>query len=302
MAVETIPCFLQDETYSAEALRHAFGTLLARGSAIGSIVGGLVGSTDMQVTAGSGMKVLVATGEAWIPGTSVSTQGGYLGRVTSSTALAISASSESNPRIDTIIAQIKDEAVAGGENSFTVSVVAGTATSGAKLEGGGKPGAGVGSVPASSLVLAYVLVPSKAVSIVSGDIENVAKLVIGSLSPPAGSVGNSQLASEAVTDAKVVKGRMLLESESKYEAEIEAEVQNPSKILKIKPSATRPSILFVHSITAGPVITEVEGVVTGWAGGEKKGTAVAWIEPGKEALITCEPAAKNTCVYTVIIL
>ena len=298
MTTELYPAFLQDEEYSAESLRHVIGTLLARGSAIGSIVGGLVGSTDMQVTAGSGMQVLVATGEAWIPGTSVSTQGGYLGRVTSSTALAISAASESNPRIETIIAQIQDKAVAGGTDSFSVSVVVGTATSGATLANK----LGAGSVPASSLVLAYVLVPSKAVLIVSGDIENVAKLVIGSLSPPVGSVGNSQLASEAVTDAKVVKGRMLLESESKYEAEIEAEVQNPSKILKIKPSATRPSILFVHSITAGPVITEVEGVVTGWAGGEKKGTAVAWIEPGKEALITCEPAAKNTCVYTVITL
>jgi hypothetical protein len=294
MAVETYPSFLQDEEYSGETLRHVFGTLLARGSAIGSIVGGLVASTDMQVTAGSGMQVLVATGEAWIPGTSVTTQGGYLGRVTSSTALAISAASESNPRIETIIAQVQDKAVAGGTDSFSVSVVVGTATSGAKLEGGGKPGAGVGSVPASSLVLAYVLVPSKAVSIVSGDIENVAALV--SIGP------KITIPNEAVTDAKVVKGRLLIESESTYAAEIEAEVQNPSKILKIKPSATRPSILFVHSITAGPVITEVEGVVTGWAGGEKKGTAVAWIEPGKEALITCEPAAKNTCVYTVITL
>lgn len=173
MSVELYPCFLQDEEYSAESLRHVIGTLLARGSAIGSIVGGLVSSTDMQVTAGSGMQVLVATGEAWIPGTSVSTQGGYLGRVTSSTALAISAASESNPRIETIIAQVQDKSVAGGTDSFSVSVVVGTATSGATLANK----LGAGSVPASSLVLAYVLVPAKAVSIVSGDIENVATRV-----------------------------------------------------------------------------------------------------------------------------
>jgi hypothetical protein len=179
MAVETYPSFLQDETYSAETLRHVFGTLLARGAAIGSIVGGLVASTDMQVTAGSGMQVLVGTGEAWIAGTSVSTQGGYLGRVTSSTALAISASSESNPRIDTIIAQVKDQAVAGGVDSFSVSVVTGTAESGATLAN--KKGAG--AVPASSLVLAYVLVPAKAVSIISADLENVATRATFGLAP-----------------------------------------------------------------------------------------------------------------------
>ena len=286
MSVEQFPSFLQDEEYSAETLRHVFGTLLARGSAIGSIVGGLVASTDMQVTAGSGMQVLVATGEAWIPGTSVSTQGGYLGRVTSSTALAISAASESNPRIETIIAQIQDKAVAGGTDSFSVSVVVGTATSGATLVNK----LGAGSVPASSLVLAYVLVPAKAVSIVSGDIENVATVVAGGLAPGAGSVGTSQLAAlavtaaklagEAVTDAKVVKGRALIQTENTYseksytKAEAEAGVE---------PSPTRQAFVYLGtggfgSLTVGGAKLPFTIVASFWVPPGKKWTYTAAIE------------------------
>lgn len=171
MAVESPPFALQGSTYPAEQTRRALGTLLQRGASIGSIVSGLVGSTDMQVTAGSGMQVLVAPGEAWVSGTSTATQSGMYCRVTSSTALAISASSESFPRIDTIIAKCIDKAYAGTEETFSVAVVAGTAESGATLAN--KKGAG--AVPASSMVLAYVLVPAKATSIEAADIENVAK-------------------------------------------------------------------------------------------------------------------------------
>jgi hypothetical protein len=173
VTVESPPFATQGGSFGAEQTRRAIGTLLARGSSVGSVVGGLVGAADMAVTAGSGMQVLVAPGEAWIPGTSVSTQSGYYGRVTSSTALAISASNGSNPRIETIIAQVKDKAYAGTEETFTVSVIPGTAEAGATL--GNKKGAG--AVPASSLVLAYVLVPTSSSSISAGNIE----LILGTV-------------------------------------------------------------------------------------------------------------------------
>lgn len=173
MAVETPSAFMQASTYPAEQTRRAITTLLQRGASIGSVVGGVVGATDMQVTAGTGLQVLVAPGEAWVPGSSVSTQSGYYCRVTSSTALAIAASSETNPRIDTVIAKNVDEAYAGSGNAFSVAVVTGTAESGATLAN--KKGAG--SVPASSMVLAYVLVPAKAVAIEAADIENVMRPV-----------------------------------------------------------------------------------------------------------------------------
>lgn len=169
----------QGSTYGAVVLRRAFGTLLQRGSSIASIVGGLVGSGDMLVTAGSGMHVEVAPGEAWVPGTSSATQSGYYCRVESSTTLAIAASSETNPRIDTVIAKVIDKAYAGTEETFSVAVVTGTAEAGATLAN--KKGAG--AVPASSLVLAYVLVPAKAVSISGGNVENVAPLAAVGLPP-----------------------------------------------------------------------------------------------------------------------
>jgi hypothetical protein len=173
IAVESPASFAQSVTYSAEQLRHVFGTLLQRGSGIGSVVGGLVSSGDMLVTAGTGMQVLVAPGEAWITGNSVSTQGAYYARVTSSNALAISAANATNPRIETIIAQVKDAAYAGTEVTFSVSVVVGTAEAGSTLANL----KGAGAVPASSLVLAYCLVPAKAVSLEAADIENVAVTV-----------------------------------------------------------------------------------------------------------------------------
>jgi hypothetical protein len=289
MAVETLPAFEQDETYSAETLRHVFGTLLARGSAIGSIVGGLVGATDMQVTAGSGMQVLVATGEAWISGTSVSTQGGYLGRVTSSTALAISASSESNPRIDTIIAQIKDKAVAGGEDSFTVSVVTGTATSGATLANK----LGAGSVPASSLVLAYVLVPAKAVSIVSGDIENVATRV----EAPNAIVGENALKAEAVTDTKVVKGRALVNTENKL---VETKPSAPECLAGFVPSTAHVAIVTVWQ-TGGAETNdiEVEGkVLTPTTGGQSHTFPVP---AGARWKFLSEPTTGSPTVLTLLL-
>lgn len=171
MAVESPPFALQGSTYGAEQTRRAICTMLQRGASIGSVSGGLVGSGDCLVTAGSGLQVLVAPGELWVPGTTSTTQSGMYCRVSSSSALAISASSESLPRIETIVAQVKDKAYAGGEENFAVAVVPGVATSGATLANK----LGAGAVPASSLVLAYVLIAAKA--IVPTEIENVAGLL-----------------------------------------------------------------------------------------------------------------------------
>jgi len=246
MAVESPPGFEQESTYGAVVLRRAFGTLLQRGASIASIAGGLVGSTDMQVTAGSGMQVLVGTGEAWVPGTSSATQSGYYCRVESSTALAIAASSESNPRIDTIIAQVTDKAYAGSTQTFSVAVITGTAESGATLAN--KKGAG--AVPASSMVLAYVLVPAKAVSVVSGDIENVATVAGPGAGTMASGIGHAY-------GARVVRS-----SPTEYE-----------------PSASRPTFVMlsaqVHAETTvlnlyvGGVLLNTKNVVaSGWGGWE----------------------------------
>lgn len=174
MTVESPPAFLQSGTYGAEQTRRAITSFLTRGSSVGSITGGLVSPNDCQLSPpGSGMSVIVSPGEVWVPGTTSTTQGGYYCRVSSSTTLSIAAADPTNPRIDTVIAQVQDAAYAGVTNSFQVAVVTGTPTAGATLANLN----GHGSVPASSLVLGYVLVPNGASSIVSGDLDGVANLV-----------------------------------------------------------------------------------------------------------------------------
>jgi hypothetical protein len=145
--------------------------MLARGSTIGSVLGGLVGPGDCAISPpGSGFSVNVAPGEVVVPGSTSALQSGYVSRVASASNLSIVASHTSLPRIDTVVAQVQDAAYAGAVNSFAVAVVTGTASAGATLANL----TGAGAVPASSLVLGYVLAPAAATNIVGGDILNVA--------------------------------------------------------------------------------------------------------------------------------
>jgi hypothetical protein len=177
MAVESPPFAVQAGTFGAEQTRRAISNLLTRGSTVGSITGGLLAASDCQVTAGSGMQVNVSTGEAWVPGTSSATQGGYYSRVSSTSALSISASDPTNPRIDRVVAQTTDAAYSGVTNTFAVAVVTGTPTAGATLTNL----SGAGAVPASSLLLANVLVPAGSSSVTNANIANVAALATTSL-------------------------------------------------------------------------------------------------------------------------
>jgi hypothetical protein len=196
MTVENPPVFLDGGTYGAEVCRRATTALIPRGSTIGSVIGGLIGSGDMAVTPGSGMQVLVAPGEVYIPGTSAATQGGYYDRVASSTALSVAAANVTNPRIDLVVAQVEDSAYSGASNLFQVVMLTGTATSGATLSNlSGAP-----SLTASSLALAYVLVPANASSISGGNIKPVAPSV-----PPSG------LFPKGITSSTTTSSGQLLE-------------------------------------------------------------------------------------------
>ncbi|MHB8235430.1 MAG: hypothetical protein ACYDHT_12340 [Solirubrobacteraceae bacterium] len=92
----------------------------------------------------------------------------------------ITAAGATNPRVDTIVARVKDEAYAGAANEWVIEAVKGAEEAGATLANR----KGVAAVPASSLVLAYVLVPANATSIVTADIENVAPLMVPEAAPP----------------------------------------------------------------------------------------------------------------------
>jgi hypothetical protein len=203
MAVETNPFAIQSLTYFAEIVRRAIASLLKRGATIGSVTGGIVATGDMAVTAGPSMHVKVAAGEAWIAGSTSATQSGYYARVSSASELAIAAADGTNPRVDRVVAVVKDAAYAGAESSFSLAVVTGTPTAAATLAN--RETHGYPAAPASSLTLAAVLVPAKVSSIVSEDVEVVAPLLDLGLTLGAGVVGTTQLAALAVTAAKIAE-------------------------------------------------------------------------------------------------
>jgi hypothetical protein len=143
--------------------------MLQRGSSVGSVVGGLVGSGDLLVTyGGSGLNVSVAAGECVVPGSSSSSQGGYYLLNTSALTLTPASASASNPRIDLVSASIADAAYTGSSNLGSIQISTGTPTGGASLANlSGAP-----SLPTSSLALAYVLIPQSATTISNSDILN----------------------------------------------------------------------------------------------------------------------------------
>ena len=162
MAVQNPPYSMQTGAHGAELFRRAVGSVL-------NTAGGVVALGDLAVTGGYGvMAIAVAAGSVWIPGTTTTAQGTYYCFNDASVSLAIAAASATNPRIDTIVAQVEDAAYAGATNAWKLAVVTGTATVGATLANL----TGAGAVPASSLVLAYVLVAANATTITAGAVQD----------------------------------------------------------------------------------------------------------------------------------
>ena len=178
MTLTNPPYCLQASSHSAQLFREAVSSLI-------NPAGGIIQSQDMTVTQNGtpNMSVNVGAGRCWVPGTSLSSvnpgggaylpQGLYFAENDATVNLSISASNPSNPRIDQIIVQIEDAAYAGAGNLAQFAVITGTPTSGASLGNL----VGLGTFPpsnSSALLLAYVLVPTSASSIITADIANVA--------------------------------------------------------------------------------------------------------------------------------
>ena len=169
MAVEN-PYAEQNLQYSAEQLRRGtYSPMLQRGSSVGSVIGGLVGSGDFLVTVASGLNLSVAVGEAVVPGSSSASQSGYLIRGTSTTSVTC-AGNQSSPRIDLVYLQANDAAYTGSTNNATCAIATGTPTAGTTLS----TLVGAPSLPTSALALAYALVPATSGA---ASVLNVASLV-----------------------------------------------------------------------------------------------------------------------------
>jgi hypothetical protein len=127
------------------------------------------GTPDMHVLIAGGT---VAEGGAWVPGTVTTTQGPFFAYNNANVELAIVAAGATNPRVDTIIVRVYDDATdSTGKSESKFESLKGAEEPGCTLENL----KGVAAVPKSSLVLGYVLVEAKVTSIVTAKILNVAR-------------------------------------------------------------------------------------------------------------------------------
>lgn len=140
---------------------------------VGAAVGeGVLATTDAAVSergAGANMSVDVAacTG-ILVEGDAVSNQGKYFASWTSAVNVTLTAADGSNPRIDRIVAEVKDDDHdSSGQTEVQVRAVDGTPTSGATLSNL----TGAASVPSGSVLLANVLVAAGDTAISDAEID-----------------------------------------------------------------------------------------------------------------------------------
>lgn len=133
---------------------------------------GIVESGDFAVSqraAGANMSVDVAAGEAYVKGDTNADEGSYYVRETGTINVLVDAADASNPRIDRVVLEIKNDSEdAGGLNLGRIRTIAGTPTVGATLTNL----TGAAAVPNTCLLLANLVVAASDTSIVTADIQD----------------------------------------------------------------------------------------------------------------------------------
>lgn len=154
MALITPPSWLQNGSYPAESDRLTTQALYN--------TTGVIGTTSMAVTQNSpvGMSVRVASGWAAIVGTTQANMGTYVAYNDATTVLTISAANPTNPRIDRVVATVRDAYYSGSDNDVIFQVIAGTPAA--------SPSAP--ATPANSISLATIAVAANATQIVTANI------------------------------------------------------------------------------------------------------------------------------------
>lgn len=160
MTVQNPPLYLQSEAHPAEDFRRFFTALFGDRA-------GVLTSTDLAVTEKSGtpdMSVDVAAGSVIVAGSSDTYQGHYFAENRGTTNVTITAADGTNSRYDLIVVRIQDSGHDGGStDTVSIEVVTGTAAATPLFP----------TVPASSFVLATVLVPNGASTITNSDITDI---------------------------------------------------------------------------------------------------------------------------------
>lgn len=136
----------------------------------GIVAEGAQGATDLaagQRGAGANMSVDIAPGWGYIKDDHGSGDGFYFVRVATTENVAVTASDPSNPRIDRVGIRVKDTNLGDAADSWTLEVLAGTATAGANLMNLTNAAA----VPSNFLLLGNILVGAAATSITTANID-----------------------------------------------------------------------------------------------------------------------------------
>lgn len=161
---------IDEYTSDAQVIRQQIGSLIGAAGglvAAGGLEGTQKGTPSMAVLIKGGTP---AEGGLWIPGYTTTTGPTYF-QNTATYEQVIEAAGASNPRVDTIVARIYDTSLdSSGKHEPVFQALRGAEETGVTLAN--KKGAA--AVPKNCVVLMYVLVPAKASSIVTADIENVA--------------------------------------------------------------------------------------------------------------------------------
>lgn len=155
MPAQNPPVWLQTGSHPAEAVRRWLQAAMWSST-------GVLGTGEMAVSVSSGLTVAVAEGRALITGTENTYQGTYFVECRGSTTVTLAGANATNPRIDLVVARIRDSVYSGSAPSdgFTVEAVTGTAAA----------SPAVPATPANSLVLAQVAVAAGATTLVAGNI------------------------------------------------------------------------------------------------------------------------------------
>lgn len=176
MPLRTPPSWLQNGSHPAENDRLTTQGLWR--------TTGILSATDLAVTQNSptGMSVLVASGWANIVGNFQTNMGAYQAYNDASTALTITPSNPSNPRIDLVCITVSDAFYTGSLNTVAFNVVAGTPAVSPVVP----------STPTNSIALARIAVGAGVTSIVNAnitDVRTVATSAIG-ISPTSNVTAN----------------------------------------------------------------------------------------------------------------
>ena len=132
----------------------------------------------LEVTAGSGMVLNVAAGNAFVQGDTVAWQGMYHVSNDASKTVTIPTADPTNPRIDLIVAHVKDSTYVGAVCNWAIEAVTGTPL----------PSPSAPAVPDSALVLAQVSVPANDTTIDAGQITDMRQFYVECAAAPVGAI------------------------------------------------------------------------------------------------------------------